>query len=185
MMETTDSIETSAAAPTKKWWQFSMREIVLATVAIAAIIALMMQKPQPRKTSLMAQQFDPVTALKRIVKDENLPGKAFKIGGNGGRSNSAARSAFEISLAGVPDSDVKDILMPTLMKEIHNAITSEGLSFEFKDQAGSENEDTQEWTNVSGFSFGYKSPTIVGMVRVYTCYDKRGDPMLIITLDEN
>ena len=183
-METTDSIETSAAAPTKKWWQFSLREIVLATVAIAAVIALVMQKP-PRKTSLMAQQFDPVTALRRIVKDKNLPGKAFKIGGNGGRSNSAARLTFEISLAGVPDSDVKVVLMPTFMKEIHNAITSGGFSIKSKSQTGNKHKDTQEWENVSGFSFGYKSSTTVGMVRAYTCYEKRGDPMLIITLDEN
>ena len=184
MMVTTDSIETSAAEPTKKRWQFSLREIVLATIAIAAIVALVMQKP-PRKSSLMAQQFDPVTALKRIVKDENLPGRAFKTGGNGGRSGSATRLVFEISLAGVPDADVKVVLMPTFMKEIQNAITSGGLSIKSKSQSGNKHKDTQEWDNVSGFSFGYKNPTIVGMVRVYTCYDKRGDPMLIITLDEN
>ena len=184
-METIDSAHTSAEEPTTRAWQFSLREIVLATVALAAVLAVVMQN-QPRRISSMARQFDPPAAVTRIMKDNSLPGQAFKAAGSGGgKSDSMVRLNFKIMLRGVPISDVKGVLMPALMDEIQTAITAEGYSIKSSGKSGNRNKVTQEWDELSSFSFGYAGLKISGLLRVFTCYDRSGDPMLIITLDED
>ena len=183
-METIDSVETSAAKPPVGKWQFSLREIVLATVAIAAIIALVMQN-QPRKISLMAQQFDPHASLNRIIKDNNLPGQLLGVGGTGGGgTDSMFTWAEKIRLNDVPISDVKSVVMPALRDEMKTAITGEGYGFKSSSVRGSENKKTKEWDKVSYFSFGYEGLRVSGRLHVFSTYHRSGDPMLIIFLDE-
>ena len=183
-METIDSVETSAATPPVGKWQFSLREIVLATVAIAAIIALVMQN-QPRKISSMAQQFDPHATLNRIIKDNNLPGQLLGVGGaGGGRLDSMITWAEKVRLSGVPVTDVNSVVMPALMDEMKTAIAGEGYGFRSSSTRGSRNKKTQEWDKLSYFSLGYKGLRISGRLRVFSTFHRSGDPMLIIFLDE-
>ena len=184
-MKTTDSVEASAATPPNRKWQFSLREIVLATVAIAAIIALVMQN-QPRKISSLAQQFDPRASLNRIIKDNNLPGQLLGVGGTGGgSSDSMITWAEKVRLSGVPISDIKGVVMPALRDEIKTAISSEGFGFKSSSVRGSKDKKTKEWDQVSYFSFGYEGLSISGRLRVFSTFHRSGDPMLIIFLDED
>ena len=180
--ETTGSLAENA--PTRKW-QFSLREIIIATAAIAAIIAIVMQN-RPRKVSIMAQQFNPSAILTQVITDKGLQGKVIRRGGGGrGGSQSSLNFVSMIQLRDVSDSDVTEILMPALLDEIRTAIIDEGYSITKQSKAGAMDEVTEEWKSISNFGFGYRGSRIFGQLRVFTCYDSEGVSRLIITLDEN
>lgn len=163
-------------------WQFSLREIVLVTAAIAAIIAITIQN-RPRQTSQMARQLQPEIILAQIIKDKNLSGKAFKVAGNGSSSNRQVSHYSRIRLSGVSDSDVREEVMPELRKRIHDAIVDEGYKIVGRGLSGGRDE-AKEWKSIAHFRFGYEGLKVKGQVRAITVFDKKGTPDLIIVLDE-
>ena len=183
-METDGSVETSTTKQTTSKWQFSLRETILATTAIAAIFALVLLNPA-RRTSEMSRQFNPAEMVTQILKDKNVPGMAYKSRGRGGSSSSALSKDAVVKFNGVSDSNVKDVVMPVLMDQIKVWIDDEGYELVAEGTSGKRMKDTDEWEWVSDFTFGYQDRRIRGRVRVMTSYSKDGAPVLIFTLDEH
>ena len=182
-MVTDISDKNGPPKPVARWWQFSLRETIFATAAIAAIVAVMMQN-QARQTSAMAQSFAPAATLTQVIKDNNLPGRAFKSGGSGSMGPSSISHDFRIRFIDVSEADVRAVIMPAFMAEMKAAILAEGYEISASSIGGNRNKQTQDWDSVGKFSFGYSGLEVSGHLRVLTSYDKKGEPTLIITLDE-
>ena len=181
----------SDAAPNQKpheqksgFWQFSLREIVLATTAIAAIIAVLISN-RPRQTSVIGQQFAPATILTQILKDENLQGRTFESSSGSSSSPVELSKDFQIDLRDVSATDAKTKVMLAFREDVRELIEQNGYEIVGRSRGGSRDNKNQ-WTALNSFSFRYKGQRIRGHVRVFTSF-KGGDdedPTLLIFLDE-
>ena len=167
------------------FWRFSVREILLTTTAIAAIIALLISN-RPRQTSAMAQQFDPATILTQILKDENLQGRTHESSSGSCSSPIELSKDFQIDLRDVSVTDVRSKVMLAFREDVRELIEQNGYKINGRSSSGIRDNGKQQWTALNSFSFKYKGQRIRGHLRVFTSFTG-GDydyPTLIIFLDE-
>ena len=118
------------------FWRFSVREILLATTAIAAIIALLISN-RPRQTSVIGQQFDPATILTQILKDENLQGRTLQSGSGSSLSEEELSKDFQIDLRDVSATDTKTKVMLAFREDVRELIEQSGYEINGRSSSGS------------------------------------------------
>ena len=175
------AVDSSVENLKAKKWQFSLREIIFATAAVTAFIAIATQN-QPRKTSLMARQFSPSVMVDEIVKKKSLKGQVYAVGGGGAiLSQSQISKSLRIEIDGLSELEIEGVLMPALLAEIKTTITGEGHSITHEGASGSNG----ELKKISDFRLGYDGFRLSGYLRVFAEYDREGNTILVVTLDEN
>ena len=180
-LETDKTADSSAEQNKTKWWQFSLREIVIGTAAIAAFIAVAIQN-QPRETSSLGQKFNPTMMVEQVVKQKSLKGQVYGLGGGGAMvSSSQIRNSSRTEIDGLSALELESVLMPALLAEIKAAITDEGYAIIGGGKAG----NTGEVERISDFRLAYEGDKIQGLVRVFAEFKRKKNSILIVTLDEN
>lgn len=165
--------------PRGRFARFSIRELLLATVAIAAVVAVFVQR-RPFDQHAMLQSFDPRAVIQKTCGDLGLvadvPASSHSSGVvfDGGYHVEA-----ESDLAKPSYTDIKTKLMPELRKRIEQQIEDDGGEIVGHSTGGSEDQ-----SELARFSFEYRRGRVRGITRAYVFEDPSGTSKLLVLLDE-
>ena len=170
------------ANPSKKtWWRFSLREILLATAAVATFVALFQQHFEGQPTKFV-RTLDVIKLIKQVGKQQQLT--LGQLRGKGGQSRSfsdhaavlvANRSFYYLA----DPNDLYTKIMPALRAEILDRLAEEGCA-----QDGEGTTGRKQMTELTRWEVSYKRGRLRGKFRAYTSFTKEGNPELCIMIDE-
>ena len=161
-----------------RFYQFSLREMLIAVVAIGAVAALFV-KNRPYAPTAFITALDERAMLEEVCDDSGIllhigsMSRSYGMHGGGGQYretslviNEPARRQFQKSV------------LPDFRNRIEKVLQDSGCTIESRSQGGPDQTELQE------FSFKYRFGTGRGVVRAYSL--ERSDPglRLLIVADE-
>jgi hypothetical protein len=160
-------------------FRFTIRELLIATVAVAAIAALYVKK-LPLDDHTMLQSFEPNSALVKLCNDLGIPYEMASSGHSSGVVfDGGYRIESEIDLRKPTYDEVRKKLMPELMNRFKRAIEEDGATIVGEGKSGS-----PKFDEISRFKFEYRRGPVRGITRAYTFENPDGTPKLFILMDE-
>ena len=170
--------------PRRSAFRFTLREILIGTVAIAALLALAVKSykdVRPFKPTSFYEQFD-VNNVKKtlaaICKKSEIPFRAPGSRSSSGMSGSVADRQATISIS------TPNVKPGSIVTELHRKV--EGLLKEHKCQIeGYGYSGRLKDNSLSGFSFQYRRDTTVGHVFVYTVPGSGDNWELVLIMHEH
>ncbi|WP_442483489.1 hypothetical protein [Aeoliella sp. SH292] len=163
----------------KNLFRFTIRELLIATVAVAALVALFVQR-RPFDDHTMLQSFEPHQMLTKVCNDLGIPYAMASSGHSSGVVfDGGYRIEAEIDLSKPTYDDVRTKLMPELMKRFKRAIEEDGATIVGEGKNGS-----PKFDEISHFSFEYRRGPVRGITRAYTFENPDGTPKVFILMDE-
>jgi hypothetical protein len=163
----------------KNLFRFTIRELLLATVAVAAVAALYVKKV-PLDDHAMLQAFEPNRVLTKVCNDLGI---RYEMASSAHSSSvvfdGGYRTEAEIDLREPTYDDVRKKLMPELMRRFKHAIEEDGATIVGEGKSGSPN-----FQEISRFKFEYRRGPVRGITRAYTFENPDGTPKVFIMMDE-
>ncbi|WP_425396243.1 hypothetical protein [Aeoliella sp.] len=165
---------------THRWLpRFTIRELLLAMVAVGAVVALFAQR-QPFGRHKMLQSLDPYSTVVKICSDVGV-----KVQNTSSQQASGVvfgggycvESDSEYSELGYADATTK--VMPKLLGHIRDAIESDDGEIVGSGISGSTDESV-----VSRFSLQYRRGQIRGVARAYAFELPEGGTRILVLMDE-
>ena len=159
-------------------FRFSSREMLLATVAVAAVVALFIQR-RPFDTHAMLDSFDFRKSVRDACRDLGLAAQmaSSSSGGSGMEGGYYVESTVRLKQLSLEDAERQ--LMPELQRRFESLLARDAGTIHSRGQGGSEN-----FQRLERFSFGYHRGTIRGFVRCYLFPDRNDSLRLLITMNE-
>lgn len=157
--------------------RFSIRELLLATVAIAAMVAVFVQR-RPFDQHAMLQSFDPKRWVLKTCQDLELPASIPSSGTSSGSSPGGYYIEADLYLQQLSYEDTTRKLMPELQQRMGKLIDEQGGEDRGRSVTGSRE------NGMSRFSFHYQRAGIRGIVRFFAMQNPDGSPRLLMLLDE-
>lgn len=159
--------------------RFTLRELLLATVAIAAVVALFVQR-RPFDQHAMLQSLDPHALVTQICSEQGIELQntssqhASGVVFGGGYYLESDTEFSELSFA-----DAKTKVMPKVLANLREAIESDGGDITGHGVAGSDDQ-----SEVTSFWFQYRRGPIRGVSRGYVFELPSGGSRILILMDE-
>lgn len=164
------------ATSSSRFLQFSVREVLFAMVAIAAILALIVSHSPYSPTRFMAT-LDLEAELKKVCSDLNiLLDTSGHFGGGGGSSDEFVRE-YHFSIVSPDLDEFHSKIMPALHDHFEKQLLDEGASIYGREHSG----------NIPGgslmsFGFSYHRSGSRGRIRIY-CFGQ-GERVELLMLAE-
>lgn len=155
-----------------RFMQFSVREVLLAIVAIAAILALIVSH-LPYSPSAFITNLNEEAILEKVCSDLKIP---LVSEGNGGGHSRDTDSIQRESLLTFTDPDVIEFyssIMPALHDHIEKLLLDQGASIHERSLVG----------RLKSFGFGYQLGNSHGEIRVY-CFGQGEKVELLMFAEE-
>jgi hypothetical protein len=185
--------ESSSTAPPRRWYQFSLREILLATVALSAVLALIVNNPPFAPTDFF-ESFDAGQLINRLNSQHKLGLASASTSGSTFRADGRSNRSFEYSTPTPDDNTICQQLMPSLYDEIKQQLADTGCRIEGRSIEGiphgqlrspSTLDDQRDaYDQIREFSFTYQSGAVRGKIQVWALEGPKGETRLRIETDE-
>ena len=174
----------SEATETKPWFQFSIRELLIAMVAVAAVVALFVNNRPYGQTAFM-DSFNPRAELQAICQAKgvsfNSPGASEGSGSIAG-GGYQSQASFSLSSPSVDDLEIQ--VMPEWYSRIDARLRELRCDVVGESRGGEMIPGTRDFKRVSEFSFRYRQGKTMGVLRVYVLPDKQELSRVLVLLDE-
>lgn len=160
--------------------QFSLREMLIATFAVAAVAALIATN-RPYSPTTFFTTVDEKATLMLVCADL---GETLEFGGTiqGRGGTDAGGGQRESSLMiNVPNSHrFRTTVMPEFQRRIEKMLEQSGCSIELRSEG--KNTSLRE---LQEFGFGYRAGATRGMIRVFSLAHREDQTRLLILVDEH
>ena len=158
-------------------WQFSIRELLLLTAAVAAFLAwagLFYQRSQPFRRTAIPDRLANFDALQAICVSLGHPASTYSAGGGGSSDMHASTHSYELQLSFPPSR--RGELMEAYREVVRDTLAKNADHFS---GAGS----TSDGTGLRGFEFSYSRGQTQGSVFV-RCSDAKDEIDLFLFVHE-
>lgn len=167
--------------PRRSRWRFSLREILLATTAAAALAALF-AKASTRETTDFGRTFNPRDELTKLCTDAGLA--AMPTGGGGDLwGDDRVEKNVAYWFPGVDPAALCSVVMPALQGVVRERIEKEPLEITGQSASGYRRKEGS-FSRLNGFTLRYRGRRIEGLVRARLMYDEQQRATIVMTLDE-
>jgi hypothetical protein len=182
-----DMEKSPSSPPPRGWYQFSLREILLATVAISAVLTIVV-KHRPFAPTDFFDELNEGHVLNVVAKRLNLGLATPASSGSISRGGPRAHRSFEHTI-GTPDySTVCQQLMPPLHDDIEKLILDSGCKIDGRSTTGVRTTNWRQgdplYKELTEFSFDYWSGNVRGKIKVWALERPDGNTRLRIETDE-
>lgn len=169
--------------PPRRWFRFSLRELLIATVAIAAVAALFV-KNRPYQPTPFLQNFDARALLTTLGKENGLAVEPIAYAG--GNSLGPGRQTLEQELVyhRVTAEELRGSVMPAFRARVEKLLGSSGCEIEGRGASGKLEDASQRWSKVREFSFDYRYGETRGVFRAYVFESPTGNTEVLVLIDE-
>lgn len=154
-------------------WQFSLREIIFAFIAMAAVFALISSQRPFQRTSFHVN-FD---VNKELATACETLGQTLSRGGGGGGGGSGSKYAYQDYQAKInsPGSDSAGQVMHELMTQIEKSLTKSGCTINGRSRGGDPAKKS-----VNDFDFRYRYRNTRGFISVFSVKTEKNGPWRLI-----
>lgn len=163
----------------KSLFRFTIRELLIGTVAVAALVALFVQR-RPFDDHTMLQTFEPNNALAKACNDLGIP---FDMASSSHSSGVVFDGGYQIEaetdLRKPSYAEVRTKLMPELMERVKRAIEDGGATIVGEGKSGS-----PKFDEITHFKFQYRRGPVRGTTRAYSFENPDGTAKVFILMDE-
>lgn len=172
-------MDTDTDTPRRSRFRFSLREAMIAIVAICAVVALFM-KSRPHSPTDFLLTIDERTLITQSCRAANL---ALQFGGTSvgvrGASNGGSSRESSLMLQSPPIEAFEAQVMPELQKRTEQLLRKAGCEIMDHAQGG-----TKEFERLQQFSFRYRQGVTRGVVRVFSFEYPSGEVRVMFLIDE-
>lgn len=160
-------------------FRFSIRELLLAMVAVSAVVALFV-KNRPYSPTEFIQQFDERAIVQAICKDKNIKcdigGSSSSEGAIPGGSHRTASLYFRQP----PPIEFESIVMPAMLARVESLLEDLGCEIDGRSKGG-----TTDFKQLQEFGFRYRQGNVRGVLRVYAIPYPENQVRLMVWIDEH
>lgn len=178
---------TSTSLVRRRWYQFSLREILLATVAISAVLANIVNYRSFAPTEFF-EKFDEHRMLRDLNRKHRL---GISISSNDGATFRGDRQSFRSYRCSISPSDYRKTcrqLMPQLHAAVEQLLADTDCQIYGHTTQGTLLTYTRpsepRYQEITEFSFNYKSGNVRGKIKVSALEGPDGETQLRIETDE-
>lgn len=171
--------------PSRPWLQFSIREVLIAMVAVGAVAALFV-KNRPYGQSSFLNKFDAAAQMKQICTDKKVPvdvGAASY--GSGTVFGGGYQVEADMSLRAPTLDEFEQQVMPEWYQRVQSQLDAEGCEVLGESRGGETIPGTNKFRRVSQFGYRYRQGTAHGVLRVYALPYPEGQVRVLVLLDEH
>lgn len=160
------------------WARFSLREILIAVVAICALLALYMSRTGSVPTPFLAS-LDVDVLLEAIYADEGLGFFAYSGSGGSGASRDHASRESVITVKPQSAAEFQSRAMPEFLERVESELRSSGCRITGRGKSGSEG-----YAELHSFAFRYARGRVRGVFRAHSVPRDEGRIELLVFVDE-
>jgi hypothetical protein len=180
-----DSSETPGGR--QRWYQFSLREILLATVAISAVLTIIV-KNRPFTPTEFFDEFNEAHVLNGVAQRLNLGLNTPASSGSISRGGPRANRSFQHTISTPDYGTVCQQLMLPIYDDIEQQILDSGCKIDGRSTTGVRTANWRQgdplYQELNEFSFGYNSGNVRGKIKVWALEGKDGQTRLRMETDE-
>jgi len=172
-----------SSPPARRRFQFSLRELLIATVAIAAVAALFV-KNRPYQPTPFLQNFDGRALLTALGKENGLAAEPISYAG--GNSLGPGRQTLEQEFVyhRVTAQQLREKVMPAFRARVEMLLDKSGCEIEGRGASGKLEDASQRWAKVREFSFDYRYGETRGVFRAYVFESPTLNTEVLVLVDE-
>lgn len=165
--------------PQSNRFRFSIRELLIAMVAVSAVVALFM-KNRPYSPTQFIQQFDGRVMVQAICKDKKI---SCDIGGSSsgaGAIPGGSHRTASLYFGQPPPQEFESVVMPALLARIEGLLEESGCKIDDRSKGG-----TTNYEKLQQFGFRYHQGNVRGVLRIYAIPYPEDQVRLLILIDEH
>ena len=173
----------SDSASPKKWWQFSLRELLILMVAVAAVVALFVQN-RPRRPTSFYDNFNPQAELESIGSSQSLPVDISGSSQNSGGGPNSAQLEASFYLRSPSLDELQSKIMTEWRSRIFAKLQQQGCDPVGNSQSGKRDRGSEEFDSLSSFGLRYRKGATRGILRIYALRQSESQSRVLVLLDE-